>query len=163
AIVLTFDDGPDPEYTSAILDILSAHEVRASFFATGAQMMRHPEMVERIVAEGHEVGSHTYSHTNISKMSPEMLRFDLNATQRVFESITGRSLLLFRAPYAVDANPQVAAEIAPIATVSELGYLTVNMNIDPKDWWAPDAERIHASTIRQVEAGLGNIVLLHDA
>lgn len=163
AIALTFDDGPDPEYTAAILDILAAYEVPASFFATGAQMMRHPGMVERIVAEGHEVGSHTYSHTNISSMSPEMLRFDLNATQRVFESITGRSLLLFRAPYAVDANPQVAAEIAPIATVSELGYLTVNMNIDPKDWWAPNAERIHATTLRQVEAGLGNIVLLHDA
>ncbi len=162
-IALTFDDGPDPLYTGQILDILAEHEVPASFFATGAQMMRHPEMVKRILAEGHEVGSHTYSHTNISRMTPEMLRFDLNATQRVFESITGRNLLLFRAPYAVDANPQIAAEIAPISTVGQLGYLTVNMNIDPKDWWAPDADRIVSATVRQVEAGLRNIVLLHDA
>lgn len=162
-VALTFDDGPDPLYTPQVLDILARYGVPATFFTVGSHMMRHPHLVERMIAEGHEVGSHTYSHVNISTMSPEMLRLDLNATQRVFESITGRNMAMFRAPYSVDANPRTPAEIAPLATVGSLGYITVNMNVDPKDWWLPHADRIARDTIRGVENGDGNVVLLHDA
>ncbi len=161
-VALTFDDGPDPAFTPQVLDILARYDVPATFFAVGAQMLRHPDIVRRMVAEGHEIGSHTYSHVNISTMSPEMLRLDLNATQRVFESITGRHMAMFRAPYAVDANPRTPSEIAPLATVGALGYVTVNMNIDPLDWWLPSAGRIAKDTIEGIESGLGNVVLLHD-
>lgn len=161
-VALTFDDGPDPLYTTQVLDILARYDIPATFFSVGVQMLRHPDIVRRMVDEGHEIGNHTYSHVNISTMSPEMLRLDLNATQRVFESITGRHLAMFRAPYAVDANPRTPSEIAPLATVGALGYVTVNMNIDPTDWWLPSAERIARDTIAGIENGEGNIVLLHD-
>ncbi|WP_127145596.1 glycosyltransferase [Pelagibacterium montanilacus] len=161
-VVLTFDDGPHPVHTPQILDILAKYDVKASFFALGSAMMRHPELVERIVAEGHEIGNHTFSHVNVANVSRDMLRLDLNATQRVFESITSRNMALFRAPYAADANPRTPSEVAPLATVAELGYLTVNMNIDPLDWWAPNAQRISSAVLRGVRSGLGNVVLLHD-
>lgn len=161
-IALTFDDGPDPTFTPQILDVLGRYDVPATFFAVGAQMLRHPELVERLVAEGHEVGSHTYSHVNISTMSADMLRLDLNATQRVFQSITGRQMAMFRAPYAVDANPVTPSEIAPLETVGAMGYITVNMNIDPVDWWLPNADRIVSDTVEGIAEGGGNIVLLHD-
>jgi cellulose synthase/poly-beta-1,6-N-acetylglucosamine synthase-like glycosyltransferase/peptidoglycan/xylan/chitin deacetylase (PgdA/CDA1 family)/spore germination protein YaaH len=161
-IALTFDDGPDPRQTPLILDILKREGVKATFFAVGNQMLRHPAIVERIVAEGHEIGNHTFSHTNISSLTPEALRLELNATQSVFESITGRHMALFRGPYAVDANPQTAIEIAPLAMISELGYLTITMKIDPRDWWLPSASRIAATAVNGARSGLGNVVLLHD-
>ncbi|MCP8883868.1 glycosyltransferase [Devosia sp. XJ19-1] len=161
-VALTFDDGPDPTFTPQVLDILARYDVSATFFAVGAQMLRHPELVERVVAEGHEVGSHTYSHVNISTMSADMLRLDLNATQRVFESITGRQMAMFRAPYAVDANPITPSQIAPLETVGAMGYVTVNMNIDPVDWWLPNKDRIVSDTVDGILEGGGNIVLLHD-
>ena len=161
-IALTFDDGPDPRQTPQILDILKREGVKATFFAVGNQMLRHPALVERILAEGHEIGNHTYSHTNIASLTPEALRLELNATQSVFESITGRHLALFRGPYAIDANPQTPGEIAPLALISELGYLTITMNIDPRDWWLPSATRIAATAVNGARSGLGNVVLLHD-
>lgn len=162
-IALTFDDGPNALYTPQILDALSEYGVPATFFSVGANMLKYPDLIKRMVAEGHEVGSHTYSHLNISAMSPDVLRFELNATQSVFESITGRNLTLFRAPYATDTNPILPDEVAPLAIVSALGYLVVNMNIDPRDWWLARAERIAQATVRGAHAGLGNVVLLHDS
>lgn len=161
-VTLTFDDGPDPRYTPQILDILKQYNVKASFFTLGSQMLRHPKLVQRILDEGHDIGSHTYSHVNISKMTPEILTVDLNTTQRVFESIAGRHAALFRAPYAADTNPTTPSEIAPLATVGELGYLTVNMNIDSKDWWLPTASRIAQDTINGLGKGDDNVILLHD-
>jgi cellulose synthase/poly-beta-1,6-N-acetylglucosamine synthase-like glycosyltransferase/peptidoglycan/xylan/chitin deacetylase (PgdA/CDA1 family)/spore germination protein YaaH len=161
-IALTFDDGPDPLYTPQILDILARENVKASFFAVGRQMLKHPQLVERILAEGHEIGSHTYSHTNIASLPPEALRLELNTTQAVFEAITGRHMAMFRGPYAIDVNPRTPAELAPLAQITGLGYLTINMNIDPRDWWLPSAGRIEKSVLDQTRAGLGNIVLFHD-
>lgn len=161
-IALTFDDGPHPIFTPQILDILARYNVKATFFAVGHQMMKYPDLVERMLAEGHEVGSHTYSHVNISSVSLDVLRLDLNATQSIFEATTGRNLAMFRAPYAVDANAETPQEVAPLALTTELGYLTINMNIDPRDWWLPTAGRIRDSVVSQSRMGLGNIVLLHD-
>jgi cellulose synthase/poly-beta-1,6-N-acetylglucosamine synthase-like glycosyltransferase/peptidoglycan/xylan/chitin deacetylase (PgdA/CDA1 family)/spore germination protein YaaH len=162
-ITLTFDDGPHPVYTPQILDVLAKYNVKATFFAVGVQMLRHPDIVRRIVDEGHEIGSHTYSHTNISNLSEDMLRLDLNATQRVFQSITGRNMWMFRAPYATDMNAKTPAQIAPLVTVGSLGYLTVNMNIDPTDWWLPQTDTIVRKAIDGVDSGAGHVILLHDS
>jgi len=163
ALALTFDDGPDPVFTPLILEILKRHDVPATFFVVGANVQKYPDLVRRMVAEGHEVGSHTYSHANVSAISDEHLRLELNATQRVFESITGRNMVLFRAPYAEDTNPQHADEVRPISVISALNYYAVNMNIDPKDWWLPSADRIVQRTLAGARSGNGNIILLHDA
>ena len=86
-LALTFDDGPDPEWTPQILDILKAKHVPATFFVIGANMEAHPGLVQRILAEGHEVGNHTYTHPNLADTPLAAVRLELNATQRLFEAL----------------------------------------------------------------------------
>jgi peptidoglycan/xylan/chitin deacetylase (PgdA/CDA1 family) len=99
-IALTFDDGPDPKWTPEILDILKAANVKAAFFLVGANAEKYPALVERIVAEGHEIGNHTYYHPNLALCWPEHVRLELNATELLLQAITGRSTTLFRPPAA---------------------------------------------------------------
>ncbi|MGH6829247.1 MAG: polysaccharide deacetylase family protein, partial [Rhizomicrobium sp.] len=98
-IALTFDDGPDSVWTPKILDILRRKHVTATFFVIGANMEAHPSLVQRILAEGHEVGNHTYTHPNLADTPLAAVRLELNATQLLFEALTGRSLRLLRPPY----------------------------------------------------------------
>jgi peptidoglycan/xylan/chitin deacetylase (PgdA/CDA1 family) len=103
-IALTFDDGPDPQWTPAILDILKKENVPATFFIIGKNGQSYPELVRRIVNEGHEIGNHTFSHPNLGELPGPLVDLELNATQRLIESLTGRSTVLFRPPYFGDAE-----------------------------------------------------------
>lgn len=162
AVTLTFDDGPDPKWTPKILDILKKHNVKATFFVLGSQAENYPGLVQRIVNEGHEIGNHSYTHPNISEISDQQIRLELNATQRLLESITGRSTVLFRPPYNADSNPSRLKEILPLKQIqNDLGYLIALENIDPEDWSRPGADAIVDRVKEQRE--LGNIILLHDA
>lgn len=160
-VALTFDDGPDPEWTPQVLDILKANGVRAAFFLVGANAEKHPDLVRRIVAEGHEIGNHTYYHPNLAICWPEHIRLELNATQLVLETITGRSTTLFRPPYAADTSPSSLADLAPLRIANEMNYLVVLENIDPQDWARPGADVI-LQRIKQQRRD-GSIILLHDA
>lgn len=161
-VAITFDDGPDPRWTPGILDILKAYGARATFFLVGSKAEAYPDLVQRIVGEGHEVGVHTYTHPNLAEVSDERARLELNATQRLIEVITGRSTILFRPPYNADSNPATLPEILPISLAQNLGYLTVASDIDPEDWSQPGANVIVKRAKRQRRLG-GQIVLLHDA
>ena len=112
-VALTFDDGPDPVWTPRILDILKAEKVPATFFVVGENALTQRALLEREIAEGHEVGSHTYTHPNLADATPAQTALELNANQRLFQAYTGRSLRLFRAPYFGDAEPTTADEITP--------------------------------------------------
>jgi len=161
-VVITFDDGPDPKWTPRILDILKAKGVKAAFFMVGMQMEEYPGLVRRIVKEGHEIGSHTYTHPNLALVSEERVRLELNATQRLLETITGRSTILFRPPYNADSRPTTLDEILPLKTVQSMGYVTVAEDIDPEDWAKPNADEI----LERIKLGRqlgGNVILLHDA
>lgn len=160
-VAISFDDGPDPDWTPKILDILKEADVKTSFFMVGANIESHPEIVRRILAEGHEIGIHTYSHPNLSIVSPERAFLELNATERLIEAITGRSTLLFRPPYNSDSRPNTTAELAAVQIAQNLGYLTVTDTIDPEDWSTPGADVI----LQRVKDSrtAGNIILLHDA
>ena len=103
-VAISFDDGPDSEWTPQILDILKDRGVKASFFVVGSKMEEYPGLVRRIVAEGHEIGVHTYTHPDLSLISDERVRLELNATQRLIETLTGRSTILFRPPYNADST-----------------------------------------------------------
>ena len=133
-LALTFDDGPDPEWTPQILDILKAKHVPATFFVIGANMEAHPGLVQRILREGHEVGNHTYTHPNLADTPLAAVRLELNATQRLFQALTGRSMRLLRPPYLGDAEPSDADEIVPIEEAQKLGYITVGTHVDTLDW-----------------------------
>jgi len=160
-VAITFDDGPDPRWTPKILDILKAANVKAAFFLVGVNAERYPGLVRRIVDEGHEIGNHTYYHPNLALCWPEHVRLELNATQLLLESITGRATTLFRPPYAADTSPSQLSELTPLQIAQDLNYLVVLENIDPQDWAKPGADIILQRVKQQRRDG--SIILLHDA
>ena len=159
---ITFDDGPDPDWTPGILDILKEKKVSATFFMLGANMEKHPDLVRRIVREGHMIGVHTYTHPNIAEVSEERARLEFNATQRLIESITGKSTVLFRPPYNADTNPHDAEELVPVKLAQAMGYMTVTEDIDPEDWARPGVEAM-LEVIKTGRQQGATVVLLHDA
>ncbi len=162
-IALTFDDGPDPFFTPQILDILAAKDVKATFFVLGASGAVNRDLVRRIYEEGHDIGNHTFTHVNAGEASANHLRLELNATQRLLEATIGVQTKLFRPPYARDLEPQTIDAADVLRLAASMGYLTIGMSIDPKDWARPFPEQIVASTLEGAKTGKGNVVLLHDA
>jgi cellulose synthase/poly-beta-1,6-N-acetylglucosamine synthase-like glycosyltransferase/peptidoglycan/xylan/chitin deacetylase (PgdA/CDA1 family)/spore germination protein YaaH len=166
-VALTFDDGPDGRWTPKILKILEDKKAPATFFDIGENMQAHPGLVLREVRDGMVVGSHTYTHPNIGAVSVARADVELNATQRLFEVITGKSLRLFRPPYFGDAEPSTPPEVKQAVTAQKLGYLVVGLRIDPSDWKKPDPATIVQTTLTRLsdpnpETG-GQVVLLHDS
>lgn len=165
-VALTFDDGPDPRWTPKILDILRAKNAPATFFVIGQNMQKHPGIIQREVDEGHNVGGHSWTHPNIAETPLAQVQVELNATQRLFEVITGRSMRLFRPPFFGDAEPSTPHEVAPLVIAQTLGYMTVGLRIDPDDWQKPSPQTIIDRTLDRLDhpgAQPGQVVLLHDA
>ncbi|EJL30215.1 glycosyl transferase [Caulobacter sp. AP07] len=165
-VALTFDDGPDARWTPKILDILKEKRAPATFFVIGENMQTRPDLVKRAVAEGHDVGSHTWTHPNIGEIPIAQTDVELNATQRLFEVITGRSMRLFRPPFFGDAEPSTPHEVAPLVIAQTLGYLVVGLRIDPDDWQKPPSQTIIDRTLERLDHPgdrPGQVVLLHDA
>src|SRR5881296_3367221 len=160
-VTITFDDGPDPRWTPQVLDILKAANVKAAFFLVGVNAERYPSLVRRIVDEGHEIGNHTYYHPNLALCWPEHIRLELNATQLLLETITGRATTLFRPPYAADSSPTQLTDLTPLKIAEDLNYLVVLENIDPQDWAKPGADVILQRVKQQRRDG--SVILLHDA
>ncbi|PZR32742.1 glycosyltransferase [Caulobacter segnis] len=165
-VALTFDDGPDGRWTPKILDILKEKHAPATFFVIGQNMQRRPDIVQREVAEGHNVGGHTWTHPNIGETPLPQVQVELNATQRLFEVLTGRSMRLFRPPFFGDAEPSTPHEVAPLVIAQTLGYTTVGLRIDPDDWKKPAPQEIIDRTLDRLDNPgdrPGQVVLLHDA
>jgi cellulose synthase/poly-beta-1,6-N-acetylglucosamine synthase-like glycosyltransferase/spore germination protein YaaH/peptidoglycan/xylan/chitin deacetylase (PgdA/CDA1 family) len=161
-IVLSFDDGPDPDYTPRIINILKQFNIPASFFVTGINIQNDIPGLKSLIKEGYEIGNHTYTHVNLETASKERILFELRTTRRMIEAITGHSTILFRAPYNTDAEPTTFSELLPIAIGRTDNYISIGSSIDPRDWEKGiTADTIIARTIAQQH--LGNIILLHDA
>ncbi|HVY34867.1 MAG TPA: polysaccharide deacetylase family protein, partial [Caulobacteraceae bacterium] len=166
-VALTFDDGPDPRWTPKILDILKQKQANATFFVIGQNMANWPGLVQREVREGNVVGNHSFTHPNIGAITTPQVDLELNATQRLFEVVTGKSMRLFRPPYFGDAEPSTPPEITPLLKAQALGYLIVGLRIDPDDWKKPDPAHIINATLARLadtnpDTG-GQVVLLHDS
>jgi len=159
-IVLSFDDGPDPAYTPKILDILKQRQAPAVFFVIGLQADKYSNLLQRAYAEGHEIGNHTFTHPDISRLPSNELEWELNLTQRLFESVLGVKTVFFRPPYNIDAAPSTPAEAAPLEVIQKLGYFTVGDNIDTSDYLTRDRGKIIDAVMTQLSAG--SIVLMHD-
>jgi cellulose synthase/poly-beta-1,6-N-acetylglucosamine synthase-like glycosyltransferase/peptidoglycan/xylan/chitin deacetylase (PgdA/CDA1 family)/spore germination protein YaaH len=167
-LALTFDDGPDPSWTPKILDILKQKNVPATFFVIGLDANKWPELLRREYAEGHEIGNHTYTHPDWEgpNLSPTQIRWELNLTERLIESIVGAKSILFRPPFGIDHEPEYAEEVAHLPTAQDMGYLIIGQKVDPNDWSQESpgvpisAEKIVENILH--EAPKGNIVLLHD-
>ncbi|MEJ2033698.1 MAG: glycosyltransferase [Deltaproteobacteria bacterium] len=161
-IALTFDDGPDPEYTPMILDALKKAQVPATFFVIGYQGLQNQSLLKREFAEGHEIGNHTFTHPNISKISEARLRAEITATDLLLEKSIGRRTRLFRAPFNEDSEPQTETELRPVQFINSLDHEIVGLDIDPHDWHQVSAKEIVRRTVEREATHGGNVVLLHD-
>lgn len=167
-LALTFDDGPDPRWTPQILDILKREGVPATFFIIGKNGQAYPDLVRRIVNEGHEIGNHTFTHPNLGEIPLSLTELELNATQRLIESEVGRSTVLLRPPYFGDAEADKPQEVEPALVAQNLGYIIVGVRIDPNDWQLPvTADQIVQRTIERATdtnpETRGEVILLHDS
>jgi cellulose synthase/poly-beta-1,6-N-acetylglucosamine synthase-like glycosyltransferase/peptidoglycan/xylan/chitin deacetylase (PgdA/CDA1 family) len=170
-VAITFDDGPDPEWTPKILDVLKEYGVKATFFQIGAEVEKFPGVAKRVFAEGHEIGNHTFTHPDISNISKRYFEVELNLTERLFESKLGVKPVFMRPPYAIDEAPDTADQVRPLEIAQDLGYIAVGEKIDPNDW-RDNPRRPATELAEDVLANLppcapknlrcGNIILLHD-
>jgi cellulose synthase/poly-beta-1,6-N-acetylglucosamine synthase-like glycosyltransferase/spore germination protein YaaH/peptidoglycan/xylan/chitin deacetylase (PgdA/CDA1 family) len=168
-VALTFDDGPDPDWTPKILDVLKQKHATATFFLIGIQTDKFSSIAKRIYREGSTIGNHTFTHPDVSNISTAYMKVELNLTERLFASLVGIRATLMRPPYAIDEEPDTADQVRPLEIPQEMGYITVGNRIDPNDWTgAHSAEEITSIVLsrlppcRQENLRCGNIVLLHD-
>ncbi|MFJ1678063.1 polysaccharide deacetylase family protein [Streptomyces sp. NPDC088251] len=154
AMVLTFDDGPDPLYTPRILATLRKYDVRAMFFVCGGMADENPDLVRAIAGDGHTIGNHSWTHPLVTRLSRAGVRDELGTTSEVIEKITGTPPFWYRAPYG--AWNRNSFEIG-----AELGMEPMAWTLDTLDWTEPGAGTI----VRRVRKGAapGVVVLSHDA
>ncbi len=171
-LILTYDDGPDPKYTKQILDTLKYYGVHASFFVVGIESENNIPLIKRILREGHELGNHTFTHPDMSKVSKERALLEMDATKLLIECLTGRSMIMFRAPFNADSEPEKNEELVPVALSRTRNYITIGESLDPEDWQKGEINNFNADTIfnrvvREYNEHLSkgdstNIILLHD-
>ena len=148
-IALTFDDGPS-QYTSQLLDVLGAANVHATFFVVGREIAAHTDEIAREAAQGNEIGNHTWSHADLTKLSAEAASAELTRTADAVQAITGVRPTLVRPPYG--AYDQAVDQL--------VGGPEILWNVDPRDWEDPDTAAV---TQRVIDAAKpGAIVIMHD-
>lgn len=163
-LLLTFDDGPDARWTPQVLRILKDHHIHAAFFMVGLMMEKNLPLVKKVYEDGNIIGDHTFTHHNVAENSPQRTFMELRLTRMLVECITGRSTILFRAPYNADSDPSGNDEIVPLVEAKKQNFMDVGESIDPEDWQpGVKAQTIFERVIKGVEHGNGHIILLHDA
>ncbi len=161
-VALTYDDGPDPRWTPQILDALKAAHAHATFFVIGSQVNRYPELVRRMVAEGHEVGVHTFTHPDLASVPPWRQRLEATLTANAVAAATDRSVRLLRPPYSSTPDAVTAGESAAMRTVAAMGFLIVLADRDTQDWRRPGVDAIVRAAMTGDSRGPGPVVMLHD-
>jgi cellulose synthase/poly-beta-1,6-N-acetylglucosamine synthase-like glycosyltransferase/peptidoglycan/xylan/chitin deacetylase (PgdA/CDA1 family) len=159
-IAITFDDGPDPVWTPKVLDLLRREHIKATFFVVGTQVAEHPELTRRIAAEGHQLGVHTFTHTNLSTAAGWRRSLELRQSELILAGAAGVSTPLLRPPYSSRASALGDADWSAIQQARNSGYLTVLSTLDSQDWRRPGAARVIANSIPRGTAG--QILLMHD-
>jgi len=152
---LTFDDGPHAQGTPAVLDVLAAAGVRATFFLVGEQLRRNPALGAEIVAAGHAVGLHCDRHRNLLRLTPRQVREDIERAQATIEDLTGRTPALYRPPYGI-------LNSSALRLARRRGWRTLLWSAWGRDWEARATPASIASRVTD-GAGEGSVLLLHDA
>ena len=152
-IALTFDDGPHPRYTDAILKILAENDIKATFFEIGINIKQYSTTTRHVIAAGHEIGNHTYSHTTMRHLSGKELQAEIEQTDRLLQELGYEPVSLFRPPQGICTD--VLFDV-----MSSTGKRAILWNIDTLDW----AHRSSDEIVREIEkhVGGGDIILFHD-
>ncbi len=170
-LALTFDDGPDAKWTPKILDILKQKQVKGTFFLIGNAGADHVGLMQRILREGNEIGSHTYTHPDISEIPQRQVDLEINITERLFESKLGIQPLYFRPPYDNDEEPETDDQAAPVERIQQDGLTIIGSKIDTNDWnenprktpqEMVDSVLAQLQTMKTKPQFRGSIILLHD-
>ncbi|MGN0169881.1 MAG: polysaccharide deacetylase family protein [Lachnospiraceae bacterium] len=148
-VALTFDDGPHEKITPKVLDILKEEGVQATFFLMGEKVEECPKLVKRMVKEGHAVGNHTYSHVDLSSLSTQQAKEEIEHAQEIIEKITGEAPILLRPPFGKVRENEVPKEL-----------LEIEWNVDTLDWTGSSAGQILNRVQKQLKPGA--IILMHD-
>jgi cellulose synthase/poly-beta-1,6-N-acetylglucosamine synthase-like glycosyltransferase/peptidoglycan/xylan/chitin deacetylase (PgdA/CDA1 family) len=162
-ISLTFDDGPNPEWTPKLIDLLSRYHVPATFFVTGSQMAKHPDITRRLVREGFAVANHSLSHVDINAARPFRQQLELAVTDRVLRAQTGTYASYFRLPYEGDDEESARGDAPGILRAQQLGYIVASHDFDTLDWAYTSGELTGEIPLPPLDGSQDNItVLLHD-
>lgn len=153
-VALTFDDGPDNKYTKQILDILKQNNVKGTFFVLGQQVNKYPEVVKRMVYEGHAIGNHTWGHINMTHVTPEQLKYQIESTNQAVYKAAGVTPKLVRPPFG-NTNPSITEQIFA------WGYQVVLWSVDSRDWSGVTTDQIMKNVRKDMTAG--GIILQHSA
>ena len=168
-VALSFDDGPDPEWTPKVLDVLQQKHAPATFFVIGESAAQQASIIKREYATGDEIGNHTFTHPDFETASTAQIQLELNLTELFLDSRLGVKTTLFRPPYGIDHEPESATEFRNLPTAQDLGYVIVGAEIDPHDWGEltnggapPPVQTIVQRVVAGVKANEGNVILMHD-
>lgn len=153
-IAITFDDGPSAVLTPRLLDILKQRNIKATFFVLGQLVQEHPEIIQRAVAEGHEIGNHSWDHKALNKMGEGGLQHELADTSAVISKASGNPVTLMRPPYGA-TNPRLNKAIE-----KEYGMKVVLWSVDPLDWKDRKAALVEQRILKETQPGA--IILSHD-
>jgi peptidoglycan-N-acetylglucosamine deacetylase len=151
-IALTFDDGPLPQSTSKVLEILKKNNIKGTFFVVGRMLQEHPDLGKRIVAEGHIIGNHTWHHW-YHYMNPQASAFEVDNTSNLIYKVTGVKTSLFRPPGGIKTN-------GPYTYAKNQKYASIMWSSDSVDYSRPSVTKLISNVMR--EAKPGGIVLMHD-
>lgn len=153
-LALTFDDGPDEDFTPQILDILKKYNVKATFYVVGEKVQYNKKIVKRQFEEGHEIGNHTYTHINVSKNGYNTIDKEIGETQNEIKSVTGIYPKTFRPPYRA-----ISKDMCEVIKQRNMSIVLWSY-VDAKDWQSPGVNSI----VNSIESGIKNgcIILLHD-
>lgn len=152
-IAITFDDGPDPHLTPAILDILDEYSVKATFFVVGKNAKAYPDLIDREIAAGHEIGNHTYSHKYLGGAGCELTKSEISACDSMIFEHDEYCTKLFRPPGGIMND-----DIPGICT--SMGYSVVLWSVDTRDWSGRSAPEIINEIMKHVTDGA--VILMHD-
>ncbi|SFE67679.1 Peptidoglycan/xylan/chitin deacetylase, PgdA/CDA1 family [Paenibacillus algorifonticola] len=151
-VALTFDDGPDNRYTPAILDILKKKGIKATFFVVGVQVKKDPDVLQRIVDEGHEIGNHTTHHKDLTKLTKNQIWDEISTTDKLIKDVVGFTPNLVRAPYGA-VNSTVKQ------LMKEKGRELVSWNVDTRDWAGTSVSVMKKNISEHTKPG--GIILMH--
>ncbi|MEV7870507.1 bifunctional polysaccharide deacetylase/glycosyltransferase family 2 protein [Streptomyces sp. NPDC088124] len=160
-LVLTFDDGPDPEWTPKVLDELKKYNAHGVFFITGTMASRYPDLVKRMVDEGHEIGLHTFNHPDLSFQTQSRINWELTQNQLALAGAAGIRSSLFRPPYSSFADAMDNKSWPVTQYIGSRGYITVLNDRDSEDWKRPGVEEIIKRATPKGDKGA--LVLMHDS
>ncbi|MEV6345708.1 bifunctional polysaccharide deacetylase/glycosyltransferase family 2 protein [Actinoplanes sp. NPDC051851] len=160
-IALTFDDGPDPEWTPKVLEVLRENDAHGTFFVVGSQVARHPALAKDVVADGNELGLHTFTHPNMQLLAPWRRQLELSQNQAAIAEATGVHTNLARFPYSSKNAAIDETNWKIVKEAGRQGYLIVVNDTDSEDWQRPGVDTIIRNAMPAGESSA--VILFHDA